>query len=184
MELIEIDDKRFPNKLKEVKNPPLKLYVEGEIQNLNENCIAVIGSRNWTEYGKKWCEIFVQELVKYNVVIVSGMANGIDSVAHNTAINSGGKTIAVLPCGLNNIYPPENLSLYKKIIQSGGTVITEYEPEEKAESKKFLDRNRIVSGLSFAILVVEAAHRSGTSVTAKIAKSQMRDVYAIPRKFR
>ena len=183
MELIKSDDKRFPNKLKEIKDTPKKLYVEGEVQNLNGNCIAVVGSRNCTEYGKKWCKYFVQELVKYNVVIVSGMASGIDSIAHNTAINSGGKTIAVLPSGLENIYPQKNLNLYKKILASGGTVITEYEAKEKAESKKFLKRNGIVSGLSFATLVVEAAFRSGTSVTAKLAKSQMRDVYAIPRKF-
>ena len=88
-----------------------------------------------------------------------------------------------MPSGLENIYPQKNLNLYKKILASGGTVITEYEAKEKAESKKFLKRNRIVSGLSFATLVVEAAFRSGTSVTAKLAKSQMRDVYAIPRKF-
>ena len=108
------------------------------------------------------------------------MATGIDAVAHNTAIQKGGKTIAVLPCGLKNIFPKENLNLYKKILEFGGTIITEYAEEEKADSNKFLERNRIVSGLSIAILVVEAAYRSGTSVTAKLAKSQNRDVFCIP----
>lgn len=182
MELIKLRDNLYPIRLREIKEAPKKLYVEGDIKNLNNECIAIVGSRKCTEYGKKWCKVFVKELVKYGITIVSGMAIGIDTIAHDTAIKSGGKTIAVLPCGLKNIYPKENNGLYKKIISNGGTVITEYEPDKKASSKNFLERNRIVSGLSIALLVVEAAYRSGTSVTAKLAKEQNREVFCIPRK--
>lgn len=184
MRRIKLEDKLFPEKLRYIDNAPGKLYVEGNIELLNTNCIAVIGSRGCTEYGEKWCEIFVKELVKHGLTIVSGMAIGMDSVAHNAALKSGGKTIAVLPSGLKNIYPKQNLKLYNKILESGGTVISEYSPKTQAGYEKYLERNRIVSGLSIATLVVEAAHRSGTTVTARFAKEQGRDVYCIPRKFR
>ena len=184
MRKIELEAETYPKKLKQIIDAPKSLYVDGNIENLNTNCLAVIGSRNCTKYGEKWCKIFVRELVKYDLTIVSGMALGIDSIAHNAAISAGGRTIAVLPSGLENIYPQENKGLYKNILKTGGTVISEYLPKTKAEYNTFLERNRIVSGLSIAILVVEAAHRSGTSVTARLAKLQNRDIFAIPRKFR
>lgn len=109
------------------------------------------------------------------------MANGIDSIAHEATLKYGGKTIAVLPSGLKNIYPKSNEDLYNKIIQNGGLVISEYEPTQEANSGSFIKRNRIVSGLSIGVLVVEAAYRSGTSVTADIAKKQGRKVFCIPR---
>ena len=112
------------------------------------------------------------------------MALGIDSIAHKTALKYGGNTIAVLPCGFNNIFPEENIELYNEIIEKNGAVITEYELNTKAEYQKFLDRNRIVSGLSMGVLVVEAAYRSGTTVTARDALKQKRDVFCIPRKLR
>lgn len=182
--IIDLQSELYPKLLKEIKDAPSKLYIEGDVKNLNTNCISVIGSRKCSEYGEKWCEEFVKELIKYNLTIVSGMAIGIDSIAHKAAIKYGGKTIAVLPSGLNNIYPKNNICLYKSIIKNGGTVITEYNLSEKANSKHFLERNRIVSGLSIATLVVEAASRSGTSVTAGLAKTQNRDVFCIPRKLR
>ena len=178
--MVNLESNFYPKNLKKIADRPKKLYVEGEIKNLNTNCLAIVGSRNCTEYGKKWCKIFVEELIQYDLTIVSGMATGIDAIAHHTALQNGGKTIAVLPCGFENIYPRENIGLYQKIIENGGTVITEYSAKEKADSNKFLERNRIVSGLSIATLVVEAALRSGTSVTAKFAKSQDRDVFCIP----
>lgn len=183
MKVIKKEDGCYPYLLRLIENAPEKLYVEGDVSNLNTNCIAVVGSRSCTEYGKKWCEFFVRELVKYDLTIVSGMAVGIDRIAHETAMECGGKTIAVLPCGLKKIYPEENRDLYKNILLSGGSVMTEYGLEEVADSNKFLERNRIVSGLSLATLVVEAATRSGTSVTAQIANSQNRNVFCIPRKF-
>ena len=163
-----------------IKNCPRKLYVQGDMSILEQPGIAVIGSRDCSNYGEKWCEKFVKELLEYNLVIVSGMAKGIDTIAHKTALKYGGKTIAVLPCGFNNIYPKENFELYKKIINSGGAVISEYEPNVIADSKKFLERNRIVSGLSIGTLVVEAEHRSGTSVTARLTKEQGKMVFCIP----
>ncbi len=180
MKIIDINEKEYPRVLRKIENPPKKLYVEGDEKILNSNCIAVVGSRKNTKYGEKWCKKFVKELVKYDLKIVSGMALGIDWVAHKEAIKEGGKTIAVLPSGLKNIYPKENIKLYEEIILYGGCVISEYEPYEEAESKKFLERNRIVSGISIGCLVVEAAYRSGTSVTAKLAKDQKRDVFCIP----
>ena len=180
MKIIDINEKEYPKVLRKIENPPKKLYVEGDEKILNSNCIAVVGSRKNTKYGEKWCKKFVKELVKYDLKIVSGMALGIDLIAHKEAIKEGEKTIAVLPSGLKNIYPKENIKLYEEIISNGGCVISEYEPYEEAEPKKFLERNRIVSGISIGCLVVEAAYRSGTSVTAKLAKDQKRDVFCIP----
>lgn len=180
MTVIELENKLYPKILKNIKKVPKKLYINGNLDILNSNCIAIVGSRKNTKYGEKWCKKFVQEFIKYNLTIVSGMALGIDKIAHKTAIRNGGKTIAVLPSGLENIYPEENLELYNEIILNGGCVISEYEPKIKASSKNLLERNRIVSGLSLGTVVIEAAYRSGTSVTAKIAKEQGRDVFCIP----
>ena len=184
MKLIEYEDEFYPDTLKNINNPPKKIYLEGNIDNLKSNCLAVVGSRNCTSYGEKWCEIFVKELVKHNITIVSGMALGIDSIAHLAALKYGGKTIAVLPSGLENIYPKSNKGLFKKILASNGTVISEYTPKTEASYNLFLERNRIVSGLSIGLLVIEAAFRSGTSVTARLALAQGKDVFCIPRKFR
>ena len=180
MTVIELENKLYPKILKNIKKAPKKLYINGNLDILNSNCIAIVGSRKNTTYGEKWCKKFAQEFIKYNLTIVSGMALGIDKIAHKTAIRNGGKTIAVLPSGLENIYPEENLELYNEIILNGGCVISEYEPKINASSKNFLERNRIVSGLSLGTVVIEAAYRSGTSVTAKIAKEQGRDVFCIP----
>lgn len=177
---LEIDDIDYPFLLKRITNPPKQLYVEGNKDILNNNIIAVVGSRNNTEYGEKWCKIFCRDLLEYNLNIVSGMALGIDSVAHWTSIKEGVPTIAVLPCGFDNIYPAENTDLYKAIIEGGGTVISEYKPDVKANSKRFIERNRIVAGLSIGVLVVEAAYRSGTSITANIAKNNNINVFCIP----
>ncbi len=184
MKIIEYEDDLYPEKLRNIANPPEKLYAQGNLDNLKSNAIAVVGSRNCTPYGEKWCKIFVKTLVKYGLTIVSGMAIGIDSIAHNTALKYGGRTIAVLPSGLEKIYPEQNKGLYKKILANDGTVISEYSPKTEAYYDLFLERNRIVSGLSSGLLVVEAAYRSGTSVTARLALSQQRDVFCIPREFR
>ena len=180
MKIIEFEDKLYPENLRKIDNPPKKIYANGNVEILNSNCISIIGSRKNTKYGEKWCEKFVKEFIKYDLKIVSGMALGIDEIAHSSAIKYGGKTIAVLPSGLEKVYPRENLNLYNQIILNGGCVISEYEPEVEAISKRFLERNRIVSGLSIATVVVEAAYRSGTSVTAKMAQRQGRDVFCIP----
>lgn len=123
---------------------------------------------------------FTKELVYQNLTITSGMAIGIDTVAHQTTLQEKGKTIAVLGNGLKNIFPKQNKELYQQIIKKGGLIITEYPPEEKAKSQNFLERNRIISGLALGILVIEATYRSGTSVTAKLATKQGKKVFALP----
>lgn len=178
--VITIEDKEYPEQLKKIKNPPKQLYVEGDIELLKSNIISIIGSRACSENGEKLTKEFTEELVYQGITIGSGMAVGIDTCAHQATLQAKGKTIAVLPCGLNHIFPPENQRLYQQIIKKGGLVVTEYPPEEKAKSQNFLERNRIVSGLAIGILVIEATYRSGTSVTAKLAKEQGKKVFALP----
>ena len=147
---------------------------------LNNPIISIVGSRSCSENGKSLTRKFAYELSQCGITIASGLAKGIDTVAHLYSYKEKGKTIAVLPNGFNHIFPKENIGLYEKILDNGGLVICEYPPDIKAKSKYFLERNRIVSGLSLGVLVVEAAHRSGTSVTAKLAKTQGRKVFALP----
>lgn len=177
---ITIENNIYPQKLKEITNPPKQLYLEGNVQLLNENSIAIIGSRNCSENGKQLTRKFAYELSKQGLIIISGMAKGIDTIAHEETINAKGKTIAVLGSGFNNIFPKENSKLYKKILENEGLIISEYAPEVQVQSKQFLERNRIVSGLSIGVLVIEAGYRSGTSVTARIAKKQNRKIFVLP----
>ncbi len=180
MKKILITDKQYPEKLKRIKNSPKQLYYEGNINLLNTNIISIIGSRNCTQNGVKLAKKFASELAVQNITIASGLAKGIDAVAHKETLEVGGKTIAVLGNGLNNIFPMENKPLYEEILKKGGLIITEYEPDTEAKSKYFLERNRIVSGIALGVLVVEAAYRSGTSVTAKLAVEQNRKVFVLP----
>lgn len=177
---ITINNNIYPQKLKEIINPPKQLYIEGNEQLLNENSIAIIGSRNCSENGKQLTKKFAYELSKQGLTIVSGMAKGIDAIAHEETINAKGKTIAVLGSGFDNIFPKENELLYKKILENNGLIISEYAPEIKPKSNQFLERNRIVSGLSIGVLVIEAGHRSGTSVTARMSKKQNRKLFVLP----
>lgn len=174
------DEKDYPSLLQNIKNAPQKLYVQGNIKCLEMPCITVVGSRNMTEYGREMTEKIVKELVKFGVCIVSGLAIGIDSVAHRTCIENGGKTVAVLGSGLNKVYPKENIGLYLDIIKTGGCVLSEQDPDSEAEKIFFPARNRIVSGLSLGTIVIEATYRSGTSITAKFALEQGRKVFCLP----
>ena len=183
MEIIKIDveEQKYPQRLLQIKNFPTEIYALGDINLLNtKHTVAIVGARKFTEYGNTVASAFAKELSKKDICIVSGMAIGIDGIAHNIAIENKGKTIAVLGCGLNYIYPAENEWLFHKILANGGCVISEYSPEIAPDSKKFPTRNRIVSGLSDAVLVVEARYRSGSTITAKYAKEQGKRVYAIP----
>lgn len=177
---IKFNDDIFPDKLKNIKKAPAKLYAIGNLELLNKPSLAIVGTRNITEYGIKNCEYFAREIVKNDIPIVSGMAIGTDTVAHKTALQYGGETIAVLAGGFNHIFPKENLGLFENIIKKNGLVITEYPENVIPKSERFLERNRIVSGLSEGVLVIESAYRSGTSVTAKTAYSQGRVVMALP----
>lgn len=178
--IIEYSNKLYPERLRNIENPPSRLYVLGNYKILNEMGIAVVGSRTNTQYGEKMCKTFTKELVEYGFNIISGLALGIDGIAHKTCIKNSGKTIAVIPSGFNNVYPEQHVLLAKEILNNGGVLLTEYDPSVKADSKKFLERNRIVAGLGIGTLVVEAGYRSGTSVTARITEQQEKPVFCIP----
>lgn len=180
MEVITWNDDRFPQNLKIIKNPPKILYVEGNLDLLKNPIISVIGSRRCSQNGRNLAKQFTKDLVFQDITIASGMALGIDTVAHQTALQENGKTIAVLPNGLKHIFPKENKDLYEHIVRNDGLILTEYPPDVKPKSQYFLERNRIVSGIALGILVIEAAYRSGTSVTAKLAKEQGKKVFALP----
>lgn len=177
---ITINDDRFPEKLRRIKNPPAKLFAIGNVQLLNKASLAIVGTRHITEYGVKNCEYFAQKMAEKDIPVVSGMAIGTDSVAHKTVLQCGGETIAVLGGGFEHIFPKENLGLFENIVERNGLVITEYPPNVPPKSERFLERNRIVSGLSEGVLIIEAAYRSGTSVTAKLAYTQGKVVMALP----
>ena len=177
---LEKKDIKYPKLLKTIKKSPCMLYAEGNVDILNDNCITVIGSRNMSDYGRKVTKKIVKDLTLNGLCIVSGMAVGIDTVAHKTCLENNGKTIAVLGSGLNRVYPEENKALYSEIINRGGCVISEYSPDVSAQKHFFVERNRIVSGLSLATLVIEASYRSGTSITANCALNQGRKLFCIP----
>ena len=177
---ININNNLYPDKLRSMENPPKFLYLEGNTQLLNSKSIAIVGSRNCSENGKKIAQKFSTELSSSGITIISGLALGIDTVAHTYSYNKKGKTIAVLGCGLNKIFPKENITLYKKILENDGLIVSEYPPDQEAKSEYFLERNRIVSGLSLGILIVEAFSRSGTSNTAKYARQQGKEVFTVP----
>lgn len=180
IEKIDFNDERYPKLLRTIKKPPKQLYLLGNADLLNKNSIAIIGSRKCSDVGAKIAKKFSTELSNVGICIISGMAKGIDTMAHIGAIKNIGKTIAVLGCGLNRIYPKENARLFYDIIDKGGAVISEYEPDEDIESRKFIQRNRIVSGIARGVLVVEAAVRSGTGITAQFAFQEKRPVFCIP----
>ena len=177
--IIDIDDNEYPELLKKISNPPQRLYILGKEENLNLKSIAIIGSRNCSEKGKDIAKQFSYDLSQLGFCIISGMAKGIDTSAHIGALNAGGKTIAVLGSGFNHIFPKENIKLFERIIENGGTVVSEYPINTKPESKKFIERNRIVSGLSLGVLIVEAKWRSGTSITADFARRQNKKIFCI-----
>ncbi|OGL40302.1 MAG: DNA protecting protein DprA [Candidatus Schekmanbacteria bacterium RIFCSPHIGHO2_02_FULL_38_11] len=178
VEVLTLDSPEYPATLKTIHNPPPVLYVKGSIKDF-EPGIAIVGSRNPTYYGKAITEKLTGELVARGFAIVSGMARGIDTVAHTTAIEKGGKTFAVLGSGLNVIYPQENSRLAERISTSGA-VISEFPMKMPPHRENFPVRNRIISGLSLGTLVVEASEKSGALITAKQALEQGREVFAIP----
>ena len=180
MKILAINDHIYPDRLRNIPDAPSKLYVEGNLNLLNSTSIAIIGSRNASENGKTLAKKFSYELSKVGITIISGLARGIDTIAHTSSYNQAGKTIAVLGCGFNNIFPPENFTILKNIVENDGLIISEYSPDTIISPNKFRDRNRIISGLSTAILVIEAKQKSGTGVTFNHALKQNRPVFALP----
>lgn len=179
-ETLTIIDPHYPEILSEINDPPIVLYVKGNLKLLNKKpLLSVIGSRKHTHQAQKKVAHFVPALVKENWIIVSGMARGIDSLAHILTLQSGGQTIAVLGGGFQHIYPRENEALFHQI-HKDGLVLSEYTPQTEPKRYHFPERNRIISGLSFGTLVIEAKQRSGTMITVDQALDQGREVYAIP----
>jgi DNA processing protein len=178
-QLRSIEDEDYPSWLTKTHDPPYVLYYRGDLDCLNGLCIAIVGSRHASTYGKTQSRRFGRELGEQGITIVSGMARGIDTEAHLGALEAGGRTAAVLGCGLDVIYPPENKQLYKEITEHG-VVLTEFPPHTHPEPGNFPMRNRVIAGLSRGVLVVEAQQRSGALITVDFALEQGRDVFAVP----
>ena len=180
IDIISITDKEYPQILKEIYDAPISLYIRGNKNILNDDALAIIGCRECTSYGRNITKQLAYDIAKNKINIVSGLAKGIDAIAHKGAILSGGKTIAVLGNGLDIIYPSENIPLAKEIIKTGGAIISEYPLGAKPEKQNFPERNRIVSGMSKGVVVVEAKEKSGTLITVDFALEQGRDVFVVP----
>lgn len=179
---ITMDNSDYPALLKQIYDPPFCLFVRGDISNL-QNPLAVVGPRKYSAYGKQITEEIVPKLTRCNVEIISGLALGIDGIAHNATLQAGGRTIAVLGSGINNdnIYPACHRQLSERIIEKGGALISEYPPGTEPNTFTFPRRNRIVAGMSLGTLVIEAAEESGALITAQFALDSNREVFCIPQ---
>lgn len=173
------DDSAYPRKLKEIDQSPPVLYLLGEFTTPDEWAVAIVGTRRMTGYGKQVTNALANFLASRGITIVSGMARGIDAIAHQVALQAGGRTIAVLGSGVDVVYPPENRHLYEEIIQHG-VVLSDYAPGTVPDGINFPPRNRIISGLSSATIVVEAGRKSGALITSTFAAEQGREVFAVP----
>jgi DNA processing protein len=176
---VTLDDATYPPLLRHASDAPPLLYVRGDLRSSDELALAVVGTRRATVYGKSVCELLVREVAGRGVTIVSGLARGIDAVAHRTALAAGGRTIAVVGCGLDVVYPPEHAGLARDIVRSGA-IVSDYPLGTTPDAGNFPARNRIISGMSRAVLVVEAGDTSGALITANYAVEQGRDVLAVP----
>ena len=179
VKVLVCEDSCYPSRLREIYDYPPVLYVRGNLPSQGEPCLAVVGTRRPTVYGRQVAEEIVADLVHSNITIVSGLARGIDSIAHRTVLETGGKTIAVFASGLDIVYPAENAKLAQAIMEHGA-LISEYPLGLRPRPENFPLRNRIMSGLSLGVLVVEAGERSGALITAHQAVEQNREVFAIP----
>lgn len=174
-------DKMYPALLKEIDHAPPVLYVAGTLTEADQFAIGVVGTRKASVYGRQVTEGFASELAKGKVTVVSGLALGIDTIAHTAALDAGGRTVAVLGNGLDTIYPPSNHKLAQRIVESGqGALVTEFPLGVKPDARNFPARNRIISGLSLGVLITEAPQRSGALITANFALEQGRDIFAVP----
>ncbi|WP_343554746.1 DNA-protecting protein DprA [Pantoea sp.] len=178
--LISCVDTDYPTALAEISRRPSLLYIAGDLAVLQTPQLGVVGSRHCSHYGKQWGSWFTQQLALSGLTITSGLARGIDGVAHRAALGAQGKTVAVLGSGLQHIYPKSHKSLAQEIIDKGGALISEFPLDMAPHAVNFPRRNRIISGLSLGVLVVEASLKSGSLVTARYALEQNRNVYALP----
>lgn len=177
-----ISSRDYPVLLREIPDPPEKIYLRGALPEHDVACLTVVGSRKYTTYGKQVLETLISGLRGYPVAIISGLALGIDSIAHEAALDAGLYTLAVPGSGLSDgvLYPARHRRLARRILESGGGLLSEFEPDFKATTWSFPARNRIMAGLAHAVLVIEATERSGTLITARLATDYNRDVLAVP----
>lgn len=178
----KLSPKEFPEQLLEIPEPPKNLFIVGDFPDSSKTFLTVVGSRKYTSYGREVCEKLIEGLRGYPIVIVSGLALGIDTIAHRTAIKSGLTTIAFPGSGLSKkvLYPATNIQLADEIIENGGALISEYEPDFHSTVWSFPQRNRLMAGISKATLIIEAEEKSGTLITARLALDYNREVYAVP----
>jgi len=179
---LEPDSKHYPNKLRELKDPPKQIYYRGELDiKIFRKALAVVGTRKMSRYGRAVLERFIPDLVSQNITIVSGFMYGVDTEAHRLTVENGGRTVAVFGSGINQIYPEENSKLYTKILVNKGVVMSEYFPEMKPKLWSYVQRNRVVAALSnLGVLVIEAGEKSGSQITAENARALGLPVYAVP----
>lgn len=178
-QIISFFDQMYPQKLREVYRPPLILFAQGNLKLLQENVITIVGSRQATDYSQLVLNKIVPQLVKSNFVIASGLAMGVDVMAHSATLNNGGKTIAVIGNGLNHFYPERNSQIQRQIINEG-LVLSEYLPDTPPRPFRFPERNRILAGIADSVIVTEAKEKSGSLITANIALQENRNIYAVP----
>lgn len=177
--IVTLADDAFPPLLKECGSPPAQLFVQGDVDCLAKPQIAIVGSRHATAEGLQHARDFAAQLVQHGLVVTSGLALGIDGHAHDGALTAGGETVAVLGSGFNHIYPSRHRGLAQRVAQQGA-LVSEFRPNVKAKAEHFPRRNRIISGLSLGVIVVEAAEKSGSLITARYAAEQGREVFALP----
>lgn len=181
MEINKLAVDKMPDRLSQLAQPPKQLFTAGELAPLlTSKCVAIVGSRKVSRYGRETTEKFASELARAGVVIISGLALGVDSIAHKACLEAGGKTIAVLPTPLEKIYPAAHRELAKQIVEQGGVLISEYRPDDFVGRMNFVARNRIVAALADAVLITEAALKSGSLHTARYALELGREVLAVP----
>lgn len=187
--IITINDSIYPKLLRNINDPPKRLYYkgvwpaspsQGGDDRIFENCLAVVGSRRMTSYGKQITQKLVSQVASAGITIVSGFMYGIDATAHQSCLDVGGRTIAVMPCGIDRIHPEYQDILYAKILKNNGLIISEFEGDFQPAPWTFPKRNRIVAGLSKAVMVVEAGEKSGSLITANLAKKYNREIFAVP----
>jgi DNA processing protein len=180
-DILILDDGSYPNLLREIADPPITLYVRGDWQAcIEQPCVAVIGSRMCSTYGENASEMLSRDLASRGITVVSGLARGIDAAAHRGALQGKGRTIAVMGTGIDGVYPKENTRLVREILDSGGCLVSQFPLGTPPLKDNFPYRNRIISGLSLGVLIVEASERSGSLITARLATEQNREVMAIP----
>ncbi len=179
IQVLTWEDEQYPRRLLEIDQPPPVIYLRGELLTEDEWAVAIVGTRRMTVYGRQVAEDITTVLASSGVTVISGLARGVDAVAHQAALNAGGRTIAVLGSGVDRIYPPENRRLAERITQQGA-VLSDYAPGTPPDGINFPPRNRIISGLSLAVIVIEAGSTSGALITATFAADQGREVFAVP----